>query len=56
MDRIIAKKEQGKDTTEEERQIDLMVYKLYGLTYDEVKIIDPDFGMSKEEYEKINNL
>ena len=25
-----------------ENQIDLMVYKLYGLTWDEVKIVDPD--------------
>ncbi len=28
-----------------------MVYKLYELTYDEVKIVDPDFLMSEEEYE-----
>jgi hypothetical protein len=28
-----------------------MVYKLYELTYEEVKIVDPDFLMSKEEYE-----
>jgi len=35
-----------------ERQIDLMVYKLYNLTYDEVKIVDPEFQLSKDEYEK----
>ena len=29
-----------------------MVYKLYELTYEEVKIIDPAFALSKEEYEK----
>jgi hypothetical protein len=29
-----------------------MVYKLYELTYDEVKIIDPEFELSREEYEK----
>jgi len=31
-----------------------MVYKLYNLTYEEVKIIDQEIGkiISKEEYEK----
>jgi len=28
-----------------------MVYKLYELTYEEVKIVDPAFSLSKEEYE-----
>jgi len=34
-------------------QIDIMVYKLYNLTYEEVLIIQPNFPeiMSKEEYE-----
>ena len=41
------------DTGELEREIDLLVYELYDLTYDEVKIIDPDFGLSREEYESI---
>jgi len=31
-------------------EIDLMVYKLYDLTYDEVKIVDNEFELSKEEY------
>ena len=31
-----------------------MVYKLYELTYEEVKIVDPDFWMSKEEYKNFN--
>lgn len=37
-----------------EDQIDLMVYKLYNLTYEEVKIIDPEIEkiISKEDYEK----
>ena len=29
-----------------------MDYKLYELTYDEVKIVDPQFCMSEGEYEK----
>ncbi len=48
---ILNKKEKGEDTTFEEREIDVMVYKLYELTYDEVKVVDPDFWMSEEEYE-----
>ena len=39
------------DTSALERQIDNMVYKLYSLTYEEVKIIEPEFAMSKAEYE-----
>ncbi|GJQ61575.1 MAG: hypothetical protein SCALA702_06280 [Melioribacteraceae bacterium] len=35
-------------------KIDLIVYKLYNLTYEEVKIVDPGIGeiISEEEYEK----
>ena len=39
---------------EYEQQIDIMVYKLYDLTYSEVKTIDPEFPMSEEEYNNIN--
>ena len=35
---------------EYEKQIDIMVYKLYELTYYEVKTIDSDFTMSEAEY------
>lgn len=37
-----------------EQNIDYMVYKTYGLTYDEVKLVDPELQLSKEEYEQIN--
>ncbi|MBZ0184458.1 MAG: N-6 DNA methylase [Melioribacteraceae bacterium] len=42
------------DTKILENQIDLMVYKLYELTYEEVKIIDPNIEeiISKKDYEK----
>lgn len=43
------------DTSELENQIDLMVYKLYGLTYDEVLIVEPETLITREEYEKISN-
>jgi hypothetical protein len=29
------------------------VYKLYELTYDEVKIIDKDFWLSEKEYDRV---
>ncbi len=41
------------DTTKEEKAIDNLVYKLYQLTYDEVKIIDPEFSLTKEDYTAI---
>jgi hypothetical protein len=40
------------DTSALEQQIDLLVYHLYGLTYDEVLIVDPGTPITKEEYEK----
>ncbi len=36
------------DTTAEEQEIDRMVYHLYGLTYDEVKIVDPETPLKKK--------
>lgn len=35
---------------EYENQIDIMVYKLYDLTYQEVLTVDKDFSMSEEDY------
>ena len=52
-DDIFELKSTGKDSSGLEQQIDNMVYKLYELTYEEVKVIDPDFGMSVEEYETV---
>ena len=46
-------KSQSTATTTLKKEIDVLVYKLYELTYDEVKIIDKDFWLSEEEYEKI---
>lgn len=39
------------DTTSLENQIDFLIYHLYGLTYDEVLIVDPETPISREEYE-----
>lgn len=56
VDQIISTKKSDyqTDTSTLERQIDEMVYKLYELTYEEVKVIDPDFWLSEEEYESLN--
>ena len=41
------------DTKSLESEIDFLVYKLYGLSYDEVLIVDPETTISREEYEKV---
>lgn len=38
-----------------EQQIDLLVYRIYGLTYDEVLIVDPQTPIAREEYETVGN-
>ncbi|MFZ1289416.1 MAG: DNA methyltransferase, partial [Melioribacteraceae bacterium] len=38
------------EITKTDNEIDVMVYKLYNLNYEEVKIVDPQFWMSEEEY------
>ena len=40
-----------KQIAETDKEIDFRVYKLYGLTYDEVLIIDANFDVSREKYE-----
>lgn len=41
-------------SSELESEIDFLVYKLYRLTYNEVKLIDPEFPLSQTEYENYN--
>ena len=54
VDKILASRRAciSTDTTALEHQIDLLVYHLYGLTYDEVLIVDPETPITREEYEK----
>ena len=40
VDIILAKKENGENTDAEEKQIDMMVYNLYGLSEEEIEIIE----------------
>jgi REP element-mobilizing transposase RayT len=57
VDNILTIKQQNpqSNTKHLEDQIDIMVYKLYELTYEGVKIIDPEIEkiISEEEYEKL---
>lgn len=54
IDRILSAKKANPqaDTKALEDEIDLLVYHLYGLTYDEVLIIDPQAKWTREEYER----
>ena len=47
----IKQKNPNANTNAREQLIDRLVYQLYGLTYDEVKIIDPATPITREEYE-----
>ena len=40
------------DSSALESEVDLLVYRLYNLTYDEVLIVDPETPITREEYEK----
>ena len=48
---IIQNKKAKLDTIDLEKEIDVLVYKLYELTFEEVKVVDKDFWLSVEEYE-----
>lgn len=52
VDKIIKAKKENIDSSNEERIIDQYVYHLYGLSYDQVLIIDPQTLITREEYER----
>ena len=53
---LVAKQENPlNDTIIDEQEIDLLVYRLYKLTYDEVLIVDPQTSITREEYETMDN-
>lgn len=56
VDKILLLKEENQkaDTTELEQEIDVLVYQLYNLTYEEVLIVDPTFHLSKDAYEVLS--
>jgi hypothetical protein len=47
---IQEKRTEGKNTSALEQQIDHFVYRLFDLSFDEVRIIDPTFQLSSMEY------
>jgi hypothetical protein len=49
VDKILELKKTGKDTSALEHQIDVMVYHLYELSYEEACVIDN--GLSKADYD-----
>ena len=51
---VLENHSKGLDTKTDEQQIDLIVYHLYGLTYDEVLIVDPETPITRKEYD-LNN-
>ena len=50
VDTILAKKERGEDTSKEEFEIDMRVYELYGLTDEEIKVVDPEFEAKRKKF------
>ena len=52
VNQVLERKQNARDTSTLESEIDLLVYHLYGLTYDEVLIVDPETPITREEYEK----
>ncbi len=54
VDKILATKKADTqaDTSALEAEIDFLVYKLYGVSYDEVLVVDPGTPITREEYEK----
>ena len=49
-DDYLENQEKQNAVKEYEKQIDIMVYKLYDLTYEEIITIDKEFSMSEQEY------
>jgi hypothetical protein len=52
---VLENHSKGLDTKTGEQRIDLLVYHLYNMTYDEVLIVDPETPITREVYEKKHN-
>ena len=44
------------DISLEEKYIDLLVFHIYDLSYDEVLVVDPQTPISREEYDKVDTI
>ena len=51
---VLLAKRNGNETLalQKEKLIDLLIYHLYGLTYDEIFNVDPETPITREEYEQ----
>lgn len=54
VDQILKRKESNleENISDLENNIDRVVYELYGLSYDDILVVDPDTPITREEYEK----
>jgi type IIS restriction endonuclease len=48
---IMSKSSSGEDISKDEKQLNIAIFKLYDLTFDEIQVIDPDPPITRDEYE-----
>ncbi len=51
--RVMEQKRQGVNTTALEREIDVLVCKLYGLSWEQAKVVDLQLALSQAEYDAV---
>ncbi len=49
--KVMQQKRQGVNTKDLEADLDVLVSKLYGLSWEQAKVVDPGLGLSKAEYD-----
>jgi hypothetical protein len=52
---IVTKAKNNLDYSSQQEQLNIEVYKLYDIQYEEVKILDPDFKISEKLYNSPRN-
>jgi adenine-specific DNA-methyltransferase len=52
VEQILMNKRKGRSTDAAEKEIDLIIYKLYNMSYHDVQEIDVEIDISEDEYEK----
>lgn len=55
IDKILNDSQVRQNFSSIERSIDSIIYRLYGLSFDEVKLVEPDYSISEAEYNAINS-
>lgn len=53
VNKVLSKKAKGEDTEGLEREIDLLVCRLYGLSYSEMMVVNPGWDIDEKEYTSI---